>query len=167
MISIFFNVVKLPDKMRAVVQRVKSGAVKIGDSEVARIDEGLVVLLAVEKEDSEGDAQYMAEKIANLRVFDNEAGLPDKSVLDLKREVLLVSQFTLYGDTSKGRRPSFERAASGKVAKKLFNQTVELFKQKGVAVKTGRFGEKMLVEIQNDGPFTLIIESKRKNFSQK
>lgn len=147
--------------MRAVVQRVKSGSVKIGNKEVARIGEGLVVLLAIEKEDNEKDAQYMAEKIANLRIFDNEAGLPDKSILELNREVLLVSQFTLYGDTRKGRRPSFERAASGEVAEELFNQTVKLFEQKGVSVKTGRFGEKMMVEIKNDGPFTLIIDSKK------
>lgn len=158
--------VKLPDKMRAIVQRVKSGAVKVGNNDVARIGEGLVVLLAVGKDDDERDARYMAEKIANLRIFDNEAGLPDKSVLELKREILLVSQFTLYGDTSRGRRPSFERAASGKVAEKLFNQTVKLFKQKGILVKTGLFGEKMLVEIRNDGPFTLIIDSKQKNLSQ-
>ncbi len=158
--------VKLPDEMRAIVQRVKLGVVKVGNNEAARIGEGLVVFLAVGKEDDERDAQYMAEKIANLRIFDNEAGLPDKSVLDLKREILLVSQFTLYGDTSRGRRPSFERAASGKVAEKLFNQTVKLFEQKGVAVKTGQFGKKMLVEIQNDGPFTIIIDSKRKNLLQ-
>ncbi len=158
--------VKLPDKMRAVVQRVKSGSVRVDGVEVARIKEGLVVLLAVRRGDSEKDAKYLVEKISNLRIFDNQAGLPDKSVLELKREVLLVSQFTLYGDTRKGRRPSFEQAASSKEAEELFERVVSLFRKKGVEIKTGQFGKRMLVEIQNDGPFTLILDSKRESFSE-
>lgn len=157
----FFNMVKLPDKMRAVIQRVKSGSVKVEGREVARIGEGLLVFLAVEKGDDEKDADYMAEKIANLRIFDNEAGLPDKSALEFNREVLLVSQFTLYGNTRKGRRPSFDRAAPAEKAEKLFAKTVNLLRLKGVLTKTGRFGQKMLVEIENDGPFTLIVDSKK------
>ncbi len=155
--------VKLPDKMRAVVQRVRSASVKVNGKEVSRIGEGLLVFLAVAKEDDGKDARYMAEKIANLRVFDNEAGLPDKTVQDLNREVLLVSQFTLYGDTRKGRRPSFDRAAPSERAEELFYQTLKILKLKGVRVKTGYFGKKMLVEIENDGPFTLIVDSKKEN----
>ena len=145
--------------MKAVVQRVKKASVKVSGKIVGKIGPGLVILLGVGEKDTERDAEYLAEKIANLRIFADKNGKMNLSALETKGEILAVSQFTLYGDTKKGRRPSFVQAAEPKKAEKLFGYFVEKLKETGLKVETGKFRAKMLVEILNDGPVTLILET--------
>lgn len=145
--------------MRALVQRVAQAWVQIEGQEVGRIDQGLVVLLGVAEEDTEDDARYLVEKISNLRIFADEQNRFNRSALDVGAEFLIVSQFTLYADTRKGRRPDFTQAASPQKAEHLYQHAVELFRTTGLKVATGRFQEYMQVHLQNDGPVTLMLDS--------
>jgi len=144
--------------MRAVVQRVKEASVSVEGEVVGEIGPGLVVLLGVREGDTEAEAAYLAQKIANLRIFPDRAGKFNLSALDVGGEVLVVSQFTLYADTRKGRRPSFVDAAPPEVAEPLVERFVELLRQTGLRVETGQFQAMMLVKIFNDGPVTIILE---------
>lgn len=147
--------------MRAVVQRVARASVSADGETVGSIGRGLVVLLAVATDDGPDQAHVMAEKVVHLRVFDDEAGRLNRSVQDVGGSVLVISQFTLYGDTSRGRRPSFVRAARPEHAETLVERFVEGVRGRDVAVATGRFRAKMLVEIHNDGPVTIVLETDR------
>ena len=146
--------------MRAVVQRVKSSSVTVDDRVIAEIGNGLLVLLGVAKPDKSDDADYLAEKIVNLRIFEDENGKLNRSLLSTGGQMLVVSQFTLLGNCNKGRRPSFVHAAGQDQAVKLYERFVEQVREKGVSVKTGRFRAMMEVGLVNDGPVTLIVESK-------
>jgi D-aminoacyl-tRNA deacylase len=145
--------------MRAVVQRVKKARVDIAGDTVGEIQQGLLIFLGVGEEDSEKDAEYMADKIANLRIFSDKNDLMNLSLLDTGGSALIVSQFTLWGDCRKGRRPSFAGAARPETAKKLYEHFVKLLQGKGLKVATGRFQEMMDVHLQNDGPVTLLLDS--------
>ncbi|MGI6604319.1 MAG: D-tyrosyl-tRNA(Tyr) deacylase [Firmicutes bacterium] len=151
--------------MRAVLQRVKQGQVTVNGEVKSRIGTGLVVLLGVAVGDSVEDAQYLADKTVNLRIFEDENGKLNRSLLDVGGEVLAVSQFTLLGDCRKGRRPSFVEAAAPEVAEPLYEAYVDAVRKKGVTVATGVFRTQMLVEIANEGPVTLILESRREEKS--
>lgn len=144
--------------MRAVVQRVSGGSVRVGQETVGSIGLGYVVLLGVHARDTEAEAVALAEKIANLRVFDDDAGKLNRSILDVGGEVLSVSQFTLYGNTEKGRRPSFLDAAPPERADALYQVFNDRLQVLGVPVSTGRFRAVMSVEIHNDGPVTVILD---------
>ena len=145
--------------MRALVQRVSKASVNIDGQVVSAIKQGLVVLIGVGRGDSEPDARYLAEKIANLRIFSDEADKFNLSALDVGGEVLVVSQFTLLADTRRGRRPSFTEAASPEEAEPLIETFVQLLRTAGLKVETGRFRQNMLVEIHNSGPVTIFIDS--------
>ncbi|MBE0466374.1 MAG: D-tyrosyl-tRNA(Tyr) deacylase [Candidatus Desulforudis sp.] len=147
--------------MRAVVQRAARGAVMVGPETVGEIGRGLVVLVGVAQDDVPDDAAYLAEKIANLRVFEDNNGKMNRSVLETGGSVLLVSQFTLYGDCRKGRRPGFSSAARPDRARELYGEVVRRLEALGVPVAEGRFQEHMRVEIINDGPVTLLLDSKK------
>lgn len=148
--------------MKALLQRVTGASVSVGGEVVGRIGQGLVVFVGVASGDTEKDARYLAEKTANLRIFADEAGKFNLSALDIKGELLLVSQFTLMADTRKGRRPSFVDAAPPAQAEQLFEQFVEQARSTGLKVETGRFQQHMQVEIHNDGPVTILLDSKEK-----
>ena len=144
--------------MRALIQRVSSGKVSVDDRTIAQIGGGLVILLGVGHGDGEEQALYLAEKIANLRIFEDDQGKTNLSVLDVGGEAIVVSQFTLYADTRKGRRPSFIYAADPDVAAPLVERFAELLRKHGIPTQTGQFGAHMLVEIHNDGPVTIWLE---------
>jgi len=144
--------------VKAVVQRVSRASVSVDGQTLGTIGVGLVVLLGIGQGDGEAQAQWLAAKIANLRIFSDENGKMNRSVLDTGGQVLLVSQFTLYGDTSRGNRPGFSDAALPDVAEPLVNRVAQLLAQAGVPVATGRFQAHMLVEIHNDGPVTILLE---------
>lgn len=146
--------------MRVVVQRSKNAKVTVGGEVTGEISSGLVLLVGVTHDDSETDAAFLADKIANLRIFEDEEGKMNLSLLDVGGEILSVSQFTLYGDCRKGRRPSFIEAARPEQANLLYESFNGLLRDKGITVETGRFGAMMDVELINDGPVTLIIDSK-------
>ncbi len=148
--------------MRAVVQRVSRGKVQVNGETISEIGRGVIVLLGVHQEDGPGDALYIADKIAGLRIFEDEMGKMNLSVEEVGGEILLVSQFTLYGDCRKGRRPSFTEAAPPEQAEKLYQGVAHLLRGRGLTVKTGVFGAKMEVEIHNEGPVTLLLDSQRK-----
>ena len=145
--------------MRALVQRVSCASVSIGGDEVGRIGRGLVVFVGISREDTEAEARYIADKVVGLRIFDDESGRFDRSALDVEAELLIVSQFTLYGNTRKGRRPSFTDAAAPGQAEDLFSRAVDLFAATGLKVQTGRFRAHMMVSICNDGPVTIMLDS--------
>ena len=145
--------------MRALVQRVSRAAVHVDDDLVSEIGHGLLVLLGVHTSDGPKQADQIADKVANLRVFADEAGQMNRSVLDIGGDVLVVSQFTLYGDTRKGRRPSFVEAARPEEAEPLVDSVVAALKAAGIPTSTGVFGAHMDVELTNDGPVTLLIEA--------
>lgn len=147
--------------MRAVVQRVDKAMVTVGNTVTGQIQNGLVVLLGVTEEDNNDDITYLAEKIINLRIFDDAAGKLNLSLSDVGGELLVVSQFTLYGDCRKGRRPSYDKAAKPELAEKLYLSFVEYCKNSGFNVSTGRFQSEMLVEIHNNGPVTILLDSKK------
>jgi D-aminoacyl-tRNA deacylase len=147
--------------MKALVQRVSKASVSVNDSIVGQIGPGLVVFLGVAQGDSKEDATYLANKVVNLRIFADESSKFSLSALDTRREILIVSQFTLLGDTRKGRRPDFTAAALPEVANELYKFFVEQVRASGLEVETGLFQEHMLVEIHNDGPVTISLESKR------
>jgi len=144
--------------MRALIQRVSSGKVTIGDQTIAQIGHGMVILLGVGHDDREEQAVYLAEKIANLRIFEDDRGKTNLSILDVAGEAIVVSQFTLYADTRKGRRPSFVYAGAPEMAEPLVERFSELLRGHGVSTQTGQFGAHMLVEIKNDGPVTIWLE---------
>lgn len=144
--------------MRALLQRVKSGKVIVEDQPVAAIGYGLVILLGIGHRDGEEQARFLAEKIATLRIFEDEDGKFNRSILDVGGSAIIVSQFTLYADTRKGRRPSFTDAALPEVAAPLVDKFAEFLRGQGVPTQTGVFGAHMLVEIQNDGPVTIWLE---------
>ena len=148
--------------MRALVQRVSNASVTIEGRLVSAIKQGLVVLIGIGKGDSEPDAQYLADKIANLRIFSDEADKFNLSALDIGGEALVVSQFTLLADTRKGRRPSFTEAAPPEEAEPLIETFVQLLRAAGLKVETGRFRQNMLVEIHNSGPVTIFIDSEER-----
>jgi len=147
--------------MRMVCQRVLQAQVKTKGQNVGRIDNGLLVYLSVAKTDTAGDAQFMAEKLVNLRIFADEAGKMNRSVLDVGGAILLVSNFTLHGDCRKGRRPGFDAAAEPKLAEQLYEKVADLIAGQGVAVEKGAFGEHMQVSSVNDGPVTFLLDSSR------
>jgi D-tyrosyl-tRNA(Tyr) deacylase len=144
--------------VKAVVQRVTQGRVSVDGQTVGQIQSGLVILLGIGQGDGEEEAQWMANKIANLRIFADEESKFNRSILDVGGQVLLISQFTLYGDTRKGRRPSFTEAAPPEVAEPLVDRVAQLLARNGAPVACGRFRAHMLVEIHNDGPVTVILE---------
>ena len=147
--------------MRSVIQRVTAGSVSIAGKTVGSIGRGLVVLVGIGQEDSFADSKYMAEKIAHLRIFPDETGKLNLSVLDLKGEILLVSQFTLYADCRKGRRPCFTEAGEPALAKQLYLEVEANLRGLGLKVATGVFQADMLVDIKNDGPVTIMLDSKK------
>jgi D-tyrosyl-tRNA(Tyr) deacylase len=147
--------------MRAVVQRVTRGAVRVGPETVGEIGRGFVVLLGVGQDDTAEDAAYLAEKIAHLRVFEDSTGKMNRSVLEVDGSVLVVSQFTLFGDCRKGRRPGFSTAAGPDRARELYVEVVRRLEALGLPVAQGQFREHMQVEIVNDGPVTLLLDSKK------
>lgn len=144
--------------MRALVQRVSKAAVTVGGTRISHIGRGLLIFLGVGPADTKAHAEYLADKIARLRLFDDLEGKTNLSVLDVQGQAIVVSQFTLYADTSKGRRPSFTGAAAPAVAEPLVEQFMELLQAQGVPTQGGAFGEHMMVEIENDGPMTLWLE---------
>ena len=147
--------------MRAVVQRVKRSSVKVDGEVKGAIEKGFNVLLGISKNDTISDLKYIKDKILNLRVFEDENDKMNLSILDVKGELLIISQFTLYGDCRKGRRPNFMEALGGEEAKVLYDEFLELFKEDDIKVQCGVFGADMEVEIINDGPVTLLLESKK------
>jgi len=148
--------------VKALLQRVSKASVSVAGEEVGRIGRGLVVLLGVANGDTEKDAQYLVQKIVNLRIFTDAQDKFNLSALDVKGDLLLVSQFTLLADTLKGRRPSFIEAAPPEQAETLFNYAVGLARESGLKVATGRFQQHMQVEIHNDGPVTVMLDSREK-----
>lgn len=147
--------------MRAVVQRVKESRVKVKGRTVGSIGPGLLVFLGVGKNASEKDCDYLVNKIVNLRIFSDKEGLMNLSLTDIGGSMLVVSQFTLWGDCRKGRRPSFARAAQPEEAKTIYEHFINLVRKKGIEVETGRFQEMMDVHLINDGPVTLILDSSK------
>lgn len=145
--------------MRAVIQRVRKASVSADDQIVGAIGAGLVVFVGVTHDDDEKDARFLAQKIATLRVFEDGAGKFNSSALDVGASALVVSQFTLYADTRRGRRPDFIDAARPQVAEPLIEKFVSLLREQGLKVETGKFQSKMLVKIFNDGPVTIILDS--------
>lgn len=144
--------------MRALVQRVKSGKVRVENKVVAEIGKGMVILVGMGHGDDESQAAFLAEKIANLRIFEDDQGKMNLSLADVKGEAIVVSQFTLYADTRRGRRPSFTDAALPDLARPLVDRFAELLRAQGIPTEQGIFGAEMLVEIHNDGPVTIWLE---------
>lgn len=145
--------------MRVVLQRTKQASVTVEGVIVGKIDYGLTLLVGVTHEDTVEDVEYIADKIVNLRIFEDEEGKMNHSLKDVNGQILSVSQFTLYGDCRKGRRPNFMKAAKPPLAEERYNQLNEMLRQRGIDVQTGVFGAMMDVTLTNDGPVTLIVES--------
>ena len=146
--------------MKAVIQRVKQASVEVEGEIVGKILQGLLIFLGVAKEDTAQQADYLVNKITQLRIFEDADGKMNLSMQETKAEILVVSQFTLYGDCDKGRRPSFDKAADPKKAEELYHHFIEQFKKQNFKVEAGRFRAMMDVHLVNDGPVTFIIESK-------
>lgn len=153
--------------MRALIQRVKEGAVFVEDKEIGKIGKGFVILLGVGQNDTLEDLDYLVDKVVNLRVFPDEEGKMNLSLLDVGGEALVVSQFTLYADCRKGRRPSFTDAASPEKGREMYELFVSKLKEKGIKVETGEFGAMMLVKIFNDGPVTIMLDSEDRRRPRK
>jgi D-tyrosyl-tRNA(Tyr) deacylase len=147
--------------MRAVIQRVSEAKVEVGGEVIGRTGPGLLVYLSVGKGDGETDAQFMADKLVNLRIFADEAGKMNRSVVDIGGGILLVSNFTLHGDCRKGRRPSFDAAGEPALAEVLYEKVAELMARSGISVEKGSFGAHMQVSSTNDGPVTFLLDSTR------
>lgn len=148
--------------MRALIQRVCRASVCVDKQIVGQIDKGLLILLGISHDDGPQDLQYVTEKCANLRIFEDDQGKMNLSLLDIEGQALVVSQFTLYGDTDKGRRPGFSRAARPEIAENIYEEFVQKFRDLNIDTHTGIFGAYMQVEIHNDGPVTLMVESENK-----
>lgn len=146
--------------MRTVVQRIKAASVSVAQKKISAIGPGLLVFLGVAHGDMTSDAHYLADKIAGLRIFEDKDGKMNRSVIDISGEILVVSQFTLYGDCRKGRRPSFTAAAAPEKAERLYDAFTEKLRSLRIPTQTGQFRAMMEVSLVNDGPVTLIIESK-------
>ena len=147
--------------MRAVVQRVSSAEVRVDDKMVGRVGKGLLVYLGVGKEDTVSDIEYMAEKVSGLRIFEDENGKMNLSVQDIRGEILAISQFTLYGDVRKGKRPSFSDSAAPDKGEELYNQFIRRIQGIGIRIEKGIFGAHMMVDYVNDGPVTILLDSKK------
>jgi D-tyrosyl-tRNA(Tyr) deacylase len=144
--------------MRVVLQRVQSARVEVDQQIVGQINQGLMLLVGITTTDTESELEWMAKKCLDLRIFADENGRMDRSVVEIQGEILVVSQFTLYGDCRKGRRPAFDRAARGDQAEPLYNKFLDYLNRSGCRVESGIFGAMMQVFMQNDGPVTLILE---------
>lgn len=149
------------EKMRSVVQRVKRAKVTVDNEIVGSIDYGILLLFSVEDSDDEKDLEYMCDKVINLRIFEDDDGKMNKSLVDVNGSILVVSQFTLHGDARKGRRPSFISAARPEKAIPLYEKFIQNMKDKGIQTNTGKFGADMQVELVNDGPVTILLDSKK------
>ena len=147
--------------MRCVVQRVSSASVTVEGKTVGSVGAGLMVLIGVSDTDTDTDLKYMAEKVPNLRIFDDENGVMNKSILDCGGSILAVSQFTLYGDARGGRRPSYFRAAKPEAANAFYERLVALWREKGIHVETGIFRTEMQVSLVNEGPVTILLDSEK------
>ena len=147
--------------MRAVVQRVTGASVTVENETVGAIGPGIMVLVGVSKEDTDKDLKYIVEKVMNLRIFDDENGVMNRSVLDVGGSILAVSQFTLYGDARGGRRPSYFQAAGPEPANELYERAVAAWRENGIHVETGRFRTEMKVSLVNDGPVTILLDSEK------
>ena len=147
--------------MRAVVQRVTQASVTVAGETVGSVGAGLMVLIGVASEDTDRDLKYIVDKVMNLRIFDDENGVMNRSVLDVGGSILAVSQFTLYGDARGGRRPSYIRAAGPEAANALYERAVAAWREKGIHVETGRFRTEMMVSLVNDGPVTILLDSEK------
>ncbi|WP_244833046.1 D-aminoacyl-tRNA deacylase [Clostridium sp. BJN0001] len=147
--------------MRAVIQRVKSSSVKVSGKIVGSVDRGFNVLIGITDDDTIDDLKYIKDKIINLRIFHDEKGKMNNSILDTNGEILCISQFTLYGDCRKGRRPNFMAAMNGDEAINLYNKFISLLKESGLKIEAGIFGADMEVNIVNDGPVTILLDSKK------
>ncbi|WP_372754603.1 D-aminoacyl-tRNA deacylase [Labilibaculum sp.] len=149
--------------MRVVVQRVSEAQVKVKSEIIGQIEQGLMVLVGIETEDSEKDVQWLCKKIVHLRIFDDEAGVMNKSLLDVDGNILAISQFTLHAKTKKGNRPSYIAAAKPEISIPLYEKFVAcLEKESGKKVETGKFGAEMQVSLINDGPVTIVMDTKNK-----
>ncbi len=148
--------------MRVVIQRVTQAAVSINEEISGKINNGLLILVGIGQDDHTEDIQWLTQKITNLRIFSDDDGKMNLSILDIKGEILLVSQFTLYASTKKGNRPSFIQSAPPTIAIPLYEQFIQSLKETGIAIQTGQFGADMKVSLTNDGPVTIIIDSKNK-----
>ncbi len=153
--------------MKALIQRVLSASVKVDNQIVANIRNGLLILIGIRTDDTQEDIDYLVDKTINLRIFSDESGKFNLSALDVAAELLIVSQFTLYGNIRRGRRPSFSAAATPEYAWPFFETIVDLFRTTGLNVETGRFQENMVVSSENNGPVTIIIETNDRNVSKK
>lgn len=147
--------------MKAVIQRVKESSVLVNGSIIGKINRGILILLGISKDDTEKDAQYLASKIPDLRIFEDKEGKMNLSLLDTKGEILVVSQFTLFGDCSKGRRPSYTCAARPDLANSLYEYFISLLRKRDIKTETGQFQAMMDVHLINDGPVTLVLESNK------
>ncbi len=147
--------------MRAVVQRVKYAKVSVNEKVIGQIDKGVMLLLGIEENDDVKDLDYMCDKTINLRIFEDEDGKMNKSLIDVEGSILVISQFTLYGDARKGRRPSFITAADPSKAIPLYEKFIEKIKESGIKTERGEFGADMQVELLNDGPVTILLDSKK------
>lgn len=147
--------------MRALIQRVNFAKVKVEDKEVSKIDKGLLVFIGFSNKDTDKDLEYIIKKIKNLRIFEDENFKMNLSVIDKNYEILVVSQFTLYGDCRKGNRPSFDDSLSSKEAKVLYNKFLKLFEKEDICIKTGIFQADMKVSLENDGPVTIQLDSNK------
>jgi len=145
--------------MKVVIQRVRSASVHVAENQIAKIGNGVVILLGVGHTDREEQARFLVNKIVNLRIFEDDDGKINKSLLDVRGEAIVVSQFTLYADTRKGRRPSFTDAAPPEIASPLVDLFSQLLSENGIPTQSGMFGAHMLVGIENDGPVTIILEA--------
>lgn len=144
--------------MKVLMQRVISSSVEVNNKTVGKIDKGLMLLVGFTQNDTSKEIDYMVDKVINLRIFDDEEGIMNKSLLDISGSILSISQFTLYADASKGRRPSYTKALTSKDAKVLYNEFNDKLKSKNIKVETGIFGEEMKVSLINDGPITIMLE---------
>ena len=147
--------------MRAVVQRVTSASVTVGEEVTGAIGPGMMVLIGVSSEDGPADLKYIAEKVMHLRIYDDENGVMNRSILDAGGAILAVSQFTLYGDARGGRRPSYFRAAKPEKAEEMYEKLIALWREAGIHVETGRFRTEMQVSLVNDGPVTILLDSEK------
>lgn len=145
--------------MRALIQRVKSAEVSVAGEKISSIKSGLLIFLGIKTDDSEKDIDYLVKKIVNCRIFDDSNGVMNESLIDQDKELLVVSQFTLYAETKKGNRPSYQLAAKGDVAEPLYQKFITKVKEMNIPVQTGEFGADMAVSLINDGPVTILIES--------